>query len=44
VVVFVVASAKWRKHLQKQRIAEARMEEKDPPPDLPSEEKKEDES
>lgn len=44
VVVFVVSSAKWRKDLQKQRIAEARQEEKDPPPDLPFEAKKEDES
>jgi ABC-type uncharacterized transport system permease subunit len=44
VVVFVVASAKWRKDLQKQRIAEARQEEKDPPPDLLLEDKKEDES
>ncbi len=44
VVVFVVASAKWRKDLQKQRIAEARQEEKNPPLDLLLEDKKEDES
>ena len=44
VVVFVVASAKWRNDLQKRRIAEVRQEEKEPPPELVSTENKEDES
>lgn len=44
VVVFVVSSAKWRKDLQKQRIAEARREEKKPPPELLLENKEEVES